>query len=185
MVALDSSALIYKVLADVDPGAASSSSSFPVTSSSAGALAVSATGAAGGHGAASAGGGGGTGQSSDAKRQKLLQHARSEWYAEYYVEIACAFLGLLILRNVALKLSRTYARRQRQKVLVAAGEKGAAAVPYTHSTLVRAIHAVDRAALTPVPFLPSDWSILRVSLIVIDIMLCLVFSLVGRPPTLS
>ena len=205
MVALDSSALIYKILADVSPGAGSSSSS------TAGALAAAATGAAGGHGSTSTGGAGGTGQLSDAKRQKLLQHARSECassrirslpstclprspqglaadslplrragYAEYYVEIAAAFLGLLVLRNVALKLSRAYTRRQRQKAVDAAGEKGAAAVPFKHSALVRAVHAVDRAALTPVPFLPSEWSVLRVGLIVIDVMLCLVFSLV-RP----
>ncbi|GAA5943888.1 hypothetical protein JCM3775_002266 [Rhodotorula graminis] len=180
MVALDSSALVYKILADVGPGVGSSSSSSALGASSAvDALGPAATSAAGGHGGASAGGAGGNGQQSDAKRQKLLQHARSEWYAEYYVEIACAFLGLLILRNLALKLSRAHARRQRQKVVVAAGEKGGAAVPYTHSALVRAIHAVDRAALTPVPFLPSDWSILRVGLIMVDIMLCLVFSLVN------
>lgn len=112
----------------------------------------------------------------------LPTRATTAGYAEYYVEIICAFVGLLVIRNVLLKVSRAYARRQRQKHadVVAADEKGATPPRYTQPKLARLIHAVDRAALTTVPGLPADWSYLRVLLIVIDIALCLVFSLV-RP----
>ncbi|BGP48060.1 Vacuolar protein sorting-associated protein vps5 [Rhodotorula kratochvilovae] len=185
MVALETIVPYYNLLVDRARGDAQSNQTAATTTAlAAAATAASASGGRGSTSTTTAVEGARGGQTTNGRgggnnSQKRLQHQRSQKYSEYYVEIILAFVGLLVVRNVVLMISRAYNRRQRRKADSAAVEKGSAPQPFKHSALERGIYAVDRAALQPFPFLPSDWSYLRVGLIVVNIALSVIFCLVN------
>ncbi|GAA6002156.1 uncharacterized protein JCM10292_000783 [Rhodotorula paludigena] len=160
MVAIDSVSTGLRILAAHAEVAASNATS---------AAAAAASGHESGHG------GGGAAAT---KNMKAIFHARAILYAEYYCEITFAFIGLLVVRNILLKASRYYARR-RKTAAAARGEKeGAEMSTYRQMPAVsRCIGRIDRLVSTPVPFLPSDWTFLRVGLILINNALALVVCL--------
>ncbi|GAA6048267.1 hypothetical protein JCM3770_006512 [Rhodotorula araucariae] len=192
MVSLETIVPHYNILAERARGDAAATT----TALAAAATAASAAGGGGSESATTATMGqesaGGQSQTSGSTQggktgnaRKKLQHQRNEKYSEYYVGIILAFVGLLVVRHFVLSISRSYNRRQRRKAEAAALEKGDTPLPFKPSAVERGIHAIDSAALTPVPYLPSEWSYLRVGLIFINLALTTLFCLLNIFPVSS
>ncbi|GAA6002482.1 hypothetical protein JCM10207_001144 [Rhodosporidiobolus poonsookiae] len=120
------------------------------------------------------------------KMGKIAVAHGDQAYAKYYNYIFGAVIGFLFLRRLFLGSVRFYARRRKSDIAVEKGALGRGALAYeSKPTLERWSDAVDTFWLKPVnvPFLPGDYTRLRVALNVVIFTINTVFSFVGGPMT--
>ncbi|GAA6060074.1 hypothetical protein JCM10212_003035 [Sporobolomyces blumeae] len=120
------------------------------------------------------------------KLEKTRQKIASLHVTNVYVWVMAGVLGLFVLRNFALVVQRFVSRRRRSTA-TAAGEKDAT-LRGPKPSLLRLSDRLDSIALRPcnLPFVPQEWSWLRLVLTVLiavaNIVCCLVVAVSSPIP---